>query len=46
MTCKQSMATTVGSSEVEEEEEGRDGEMTTGMEMEIEKDSTSQHALF
>ena len=43
---EKSMATTCSSSEVEEEEEGEDGEMTTGMEMEIEKYSTSQQALF
>ena len=39
MICEQSMATTGSSSEVEEEEEGEDGEMTAGMEMEIEHDS-------
>ena len=38
-TFQQSMATTGISSEVEEEEKGEDGEMTAGMEMEIEHDS-------
>ena len=36
---EQAMATTCSSSEVEATEEGKDGEMTAGMEMEIEHDS-------
>ena len=38
-THEQAMATTGSSNEVEEEEEGEDGEMTAGIEMEIEYDS-------
>ena len=38
-TWKQYMATTGSSSKVEEEEKGEDGEMTAGMEMEIQHDS-------
>ena len=38
-TCEQAMATIGSSSEVEEKEEGEDGEMTTRMKMEIEHDS-------
>ena len=38
-TCEQDVATIGSSSEVEEEEEGEDGEMTVGMEMKIDHDS-------
>ena len=39
MIYEQAMATTCSSREVEAREEGKDGEMTAGMEMEIEHDS-------
>ena len=39
MTYEQAMATTCSSNEEEVREEGKDGEMTAGMEMEIEHDS-------
>lgn len=43
---EQAMAAAGGSSEVEDEEEGEDGEMSAGMEMEAEQDSTAQQAMY
>ena len=45
-TYEQAMATIGSSSEVEDEKERKDGEISDGMEMEIEQDSTTQQALF
>lgn len=43
---EQAMVAAGGSSGVEDEEEGEDGEVSAGMEMEIEQDSTAQQAMF